>query len=153
MIKYKLSDRSTMRHIFYCVNILASLILGLAVYVCYRPDSYVSQVVYNIFGVSFDNIIPANVLPKWLLMFIRNYLGDISWAYALTFTVCYIWLTPSGRLLPAFGIIATFEVAIEVLQLIDVAPGTFDWLDVFLEICITAFIMLLIKIKLKEKQT
>ena len=146
-------NKTTMRHIFYCLNILVSLIFGLAVYVCYRPDTYVSQFVYNVLGFSVNEIIPVNVLPTWLLQFVRNYLGDISWAYALTFTICYIWLKPGGRVLPALGIAMAFEIVSEVLQRIDVVPGTFDWLDIFLEICITAFLMLLIKIKHKERQT
>lgn len=153
MIKYKWFGLTVRQHIFYCLNILVSLILGLAVYVCYRPDTYVSQFVYNVLGFSFDKIIHANVLPTWVLRFIRNYLGDISWAYALTFTICYVWLKPDGRMLPVFGIVATFETVIEVFQGIDIVPGTFDWLDIFLEICITAFVMLLIKIKHKESQT
>ena len=153
MIKYKWFDNSARQHIFYCLNILVSLILGLAVYVCFRPDTYVSHVVYNVLGVSVDGIIPTNGLPAWLLLFIRNYLGDISWAYALTFTIFYIWLGMDGKLVTAFCIVTAFEIGIEVLQKTDIVLGTFDWWDIFLEICITAFIMLLIKILHKENKT
>ena len=111
----------------------------------FRPDTYVSQALYNVIGVSVDGIITKDALPTWLLLFIRNFLGDISWAYALTFTIGYIWLTPGGRMIPVFGIVTIFEIGIEVLQKVGIIPGTFDWWDIFLEICITAFVMLLIK--------
>lgn len=145
MIKQKWLGRATAQHIFYWLNILVSLFLGLAIYVFFRPDAYVSQALYNVMGVSVDGIITKDALPTWLLLFIRNFLGDISWAYALTFTICYIWLTPGGRMIPVFGIVTIFEIGIEVLQKVCIIPGTFDWWDIFLEICITAFVMLLIK--------
>lgn len=144
---------STKRNTFYIFNILISLVVGLIVYVCYRPDTHVSQIVYNVLGISADCIATIDVLPTWLLLFARNYLGDISWAYALTFTICYIWLGTGGRMIHVFGIVATFETGIEILQMVDIIPGTFDWWDILVEICITAFSMLLIKTIHKENRT
>lgn len=144
-------NRTMKQHMFYALNISMSLVIGLIVYVCFRPDTYVSQVVYDVLGISPDVVLSATWLPTWLLLFVRNFLADIIWAYALTFTVCYILWDQSKSMLPIFGIVATFEICIEVSQKLGIMPGTFDWWDIFLEICITAFVMLLIKILSKGK--
>ena len=145
-------NRTMKQHMFYALNISISLVIGLIVYVCYRPDTYVSQAVYNLLGISHDIGGFANWLPTWLLLFIRNYLADIIWAYALTFTICYILWNQNKSMFPIFSIVAVFEICIEVSQKVGIMSGTFDWFDIFLEICISALVMLVIKTKYKEKQ-
>ena len=145
-------NRTMKQHMFYALNISISLVIGLIVYVCYRPDTYVSQAVYNLLGISPDIGGFVNWLPTWLLLFIRNYLADIIWAYALTFTICYILWNQKKSMFPIFGIVAVFEICIEVSQKVGIMSGTFDWYDIFLEICISALVMLVIKTKYKEKQ-
>ena len=140
----------TKRHTFYLLNIIISLVIGLTVYVCYRPDTFVSNVVYKMFGTRPDVEMYTSMLPQWLTIFIQNYLADILWAYALTFTVSYIWLDQSGSALQVFGIVAVFEFFMEFSQKIDIMPGTFDWMDIVLEICITALLMPFIKTLCKE---
>lgn len=145
-------NRTMKQHMFYALNISISLVIGLIVYVCCRPDTYVSQAVYNLLGIFPDIGGFVNWLPTWLLLFIRNYLADIIWAYALTFTVCYILWNQNKSMFPIFGIVAVFEICIEVSQKVGIMSGTFDWFDIFLEICISALVMLVIKTKYKEKQ-
>ena len=137
-------------HIFYSLNILFSLVLGLIVYVCWRPDAFISQVVYDVLGVSPNIGAFLNALPDWAILFCRNFLADILWAYALTFTTCYIWRSIGKSMFPAFVVTATFEVCIEFFQKIGLMSGTFDWLDILLEVCVSAAIMLLIKTIHKE---
>ena len=145
-------NRTIKQHMFYALNISASLVIGLIIYLCYRPDTYVSQAVYNLLGISPDIGVFVKLLPTWLLLFIRNYLADIIWAYALTFTICYILWNQNKSMFPIFGIVAVFESCIEVSQKVGIMSGTFDWFDIFLEICISALVMLVIKTKYKEKQ-
>ena len=130
------------RNVFFVLNILLSLVIGLTVYVFCRPDTHVSKIVHNLLGVS-----PEVVLPEWVMSFLRNYMADVLWAYALTFTVIYI--LGSGFL--TFAIVAIFEICIEVSQKVGIMSGTFDWVDIILEVCISALVMLLINTIQKEK--
>lgn len=133
------------QHLFYLVNIIFSLAIGVSVYVFFRPDTHISQVIYRFLGVR-PLFFPQNILfPEWLALFIRNYLADILWAYALSFTVCYILWHPNRNTILSFAIVSIFEICMEVFQKTGFLSGTFDWLDIFYEICISAFAMLYIK--------
>ena len=152
MRNHKLLGRSVTQHIFYCLNIVVPLIFGSAIYVCYRPDTYISQFVYNTLGISPNVGVFTDVLPAWVVSFIQNYLADILWAYSLTFTVYYIWRKQSSSSYEAFGIVIAFEFCIEFSQKPGIMSGTFDWIDIFLEVCITVLATLLIKSHDKESQ-
>ena len=145
-----MKNNTTKWHIFYVLNILVSLVLGLTVYVCWRPDTYVSQVVYNILGITSNIGSFIYLLPDWIISFCRNFLADMLWAYALTFTICYIWWDFRKSMLSVFVITTAFEVGIEFFQKMGIMSGTFDWLDIILEVCISALIMLFIKTIHKE---
>ena len=70
--------------------------------------------------------------------FVRNYLCDALWAYALTMTVCGIL----GQTKRAIGGTAVLCVATETLlefaQRLPFVRGTFDGWDIFIQIIATA---------------
>ena len=67
------------------------------------------------------------------------------WAYSLTFAV-YVILCDHSQYMPKMLVTCfAFETGIELLQLVDVLKGTFDWWDIALEICATAMASLIIK--------
>jgi hypothetical protein len=72
------------------------------------------------------------------------------WAYSLTFTVFLILGFKYESLKPTLIICAVFEVSIEFLQKFGVIPGTFDFLDILLELCVTIFAVIIIFFTLRR---
>lgn len=134
------------KFLFGCLHILFPLLLGLALYLCFRPDTYISQLFYQVLGLS-----PVSVtrLPGWLLAFLQNFACDMLWAYALTCCVYLIW---GGRLLPVGLLCVGFSAAMELLQYFGVISGTFDFWDILLQSCATALAALSIKAFFKPKE-
>lgn len=65
-----------------------------------------------------------------MCVFLRNYAGDMLWAYALFITIAWITGDASERKLLECVI---FEVILECLQKSDIIAGTFDVYDILAE--------------------
>jgi len=106
----------------FIINIFCPLLLGLLI--------YISAFFYQI--------------PN----FIRNYVPDILWAYAITFTLLIIW----KYCLPFVWIflLLLLFILFEVSQYFDLINGTGDLFDVFCYI-ITAEIILFKKNNISKK--
>jgi hypothetical protein len=84
-------------------------------------------------------------IPGWLV----HSLPDALWMFAFCLLILVIWdfkLHKNGK----FWIIVALLVGIlfEVLQVVQITPGTFDWMDLFL-ITIAALLSLLFTIELR----
>ena len=107
---------------FWMVNIIIPLFLGLCIYVLCRPDTYVSSVFIrflNTFGITTGNIYVRSE-------FLRFYLCDILWAYALTFTISFLLGQSKEELYLTAGICVAFEGIIEFMQKWQIIRGTFE---------------------------
>jgi len=126
----------------YLLNILIALVTGGSVYIIFRKDTYIASFFWAIFPV--DISIPNVDLMS--IRFIRNYLGDILWAYALTIS---LWLAFDKTNLYRTSIVSfLFCVFCESLQKIEALHGTFDVMDIITEgitVGIAAFVINLIK--------
>lgn len=134
----------------YFLNVVAALLIGLCVYIIFRPDTYISV----LFSKRIDFTWLQNSLPKipsLLTQFARNYLCDILWAYAL-FNAFFL-IYKEEQAMGVFGICAVFEIVVEVLQLFDIIQGTFDVVDIVFEIVATLTSALYIKNKSKRRKT
>jgi hypothetical protein len=113
-------------------NIIIPICLGAGIYYLISPDViFVKQIDYFIgcsFHVSITNVNPA------IIRFIRNYLLDMLWGYALVFTVFYLLGNKAAVLWNAFIISFLFSVVMEVLQITSIARGTFDLYDIMVEL-------------------
>lgn len=96
-------------------NILIPIIIGTLIYYLFCPE--VIFVKNSLFSI------PKNPF----ITLVRNYLMDMLWSYALTFTI-YLIL---DNWMQTFTIAALFSTTIELLQLTVVISGTFDILDIF----------------------
>lgn len=126
-------------HIFWLLHIVVPLVVGGLMYLQLRPDTYLSGLVCRGMGISapvFTGTAPAG---QAVLTFLRNFLCDMLWAYALTMTVAWILERPAAVLI----ICCTMEMGIEWLQRLQILSGTFDPADIILE-CITTIIALFI---------
>ena len=64
------------------LNIMIPLVIGLAFYIIFRPESYVSVFFRTIFPVS---------LPSYAISgFINCYLADLLWSYSTAFAILFI---------------------------------------------------------------
>ncbi len=114
---------------FYLVNIIGPLVLGLIVYILYRPEAFISREIYRWIGVSFDISQSGSVANR----FIRFYFSDMMWSYALFFTIS--WILGQGRraITECFIICFLFEAFLEYGQKIGLLYGTFDIWDIVAE--------------------
>lgn len=127
---------------FFAANIALSLLAGSFFYIIFVPESYLSVFFSRIVSFFLPLCITAPlVLPK----LIRNYCGDIIWAYALTFSIYSLLGHTAHRIQKTLLIVLSFELAIEILQLLSFFHCTFDFFDFIFEAIISFIAILIIK--------
>jgi len=131
---------------FYILNTLIPLLLGFGIYIAFRPDAIISKYTYALFG-----ILPLSIsLPyKWLQAVICGFSCDFLWAYSLTFVVGMIVGYTKRNRITVFLICLLFEVLIEILQLVGFIHGTFDIIDIIVEL-LAIFLALVLITKYEE---
>ena len=109
-------------------NIMIPLTVGAVIYITGGGQTYLGQII---------GVVPQISYPET----IRNYACDVLWSYALMIST-YICL--SNRRV-ALGITVLFIILTESLQILERFPGTFDPMDIVVEI-ITAAVACLVTI-------
>ncbi len=127
------------------------LIFGASIYLILSPDTYLAIWGWKVIGVSspFGNI-DIQKLPWWL-KFVRFYLCDFLWAFALVHSI--ILIMGEKQFVVALFISLCFCLSCELLQLIKSIPGTFDGFDLIVEssACLAALSIHLLRRKKHEK--
>lgn len=118
------------RLIFYILNIIIPLVLGLVLYLSFRRDSYIAILVSKYIYLPIS---PESLIPDGLKAFLRNFVSDILWAYALSFAVVLTIGYSKKRMWFSALICLSFIVTTELFQKIDIFHGTFDVLDILFE--------------------
>lgn len=122
------------RALFSFCNIIVPLIIGATVYVLFVPTAHISIIVFNFLGKSlFTNYIDLTG------SIITCFFADFLWAYSLFFLVLIIYAQKASDIIFVIIVCINFEIAIEFLQLTPIIDGTFDWLDIVVEILATLF--------------
>ncbi len=135
--------------LFWILNISLPLLAGLAAYLIFRPDAAISRAFYD-----FTKMAPPELSTGWsrLDLAIRYFAPDILWAYGLS-AVAMLIMGPAKIGVFAGAVLSTaFEVALELLQLYGVVPGTFDIRDVLLEIAASAVSMIVVLMVLGSRK-
>ena len=117
----------TKRNCLYALNSILALFCGLFIYLTISEDTLVSHAM-----VSLRSLMPIIDYPAA----IRNFAADFLWAYSMFF--CFR-LTLGDDLSGKYNIFvllltAIVAVTIECLQLTKAFPGTFDFLDIVIEL-------------------
>ena len=128
-------------HIFWLLHIVLPIVVGGLMYLQFRPDTYLSSLIYRGMGISAPALTETSPAGQAVLAFLRNFLCDMLWAYALTMTVAWILEQPIVVLV----ICCAMEMGIEWLQKIQILSGTFDPVDIILECFTTIFALLIVK--------
>lgn len=124
------------RNMLFALNMIFPLICGLIIYVTKAENSYVSDVFCGL----RSTIKPIDYPPL-----IRNHACDFLWAYAMFF--CFR-LTLGDKLkgkheVTVIAVTCTVAIILELIQLLDSIHGTFDPLDIAVEL-LAAFVALFI---------
>lgn len=116
--------------LFWVAVIVAPLVVGLVVYLLFRPTAIVSQAIYGIFNITPPCIKTPNNL-FWIL--IKYYFCDLLWAFSLTALVKLI--LGKGKLQSIIALLIGISggLFVELFQLWGLIPGTFDVLDLLVE--------------------
>lgn len=112
------------------LDIVLPLLLGGCLYILFRHDSWIAHMIWQMFHLRFK--LPQNVLTEVSVIctFLRNYAGDMLWAYALFATVAWIEKEVPERILLKCVL---FETVLECLQKCGIIAGTFDICDILAE--------------------
>ena len=68
----------------FILNCVVPVLFGAIIYLLFRENTLFSGFVRRF--VPFPKV-PTNALPNKIGLFIRYYLADMAWAYALTFAI------------------------------------------------------------------
>ena len=104
-------------------------------------------IVPGILGSVFYYLLSHSDTTTGIIRYVRNYLPDIMFGYALVFALYGILLNDNFELSKILIIALVFSVFIEILQLASVASGTFDFYDIVVEFIAEAVAVLVIKKK------
>ena len=132
MICYNVFNRlKTKKLDFLIINAFMPIVLGGLVYYLISPDVIFVRKIDAFLGWDrhSNNIMASSMMMK----FVRNYMLDMMWAYALVFTLFFIMGNKTAELLKILMIATVFSAGIEILQLTSVVRGTFDILDIIAE--------------------
>ena len=125
------------KKILYFCHVLVPLSAGVLIYLVYRPEARITRLFANM-GIISISVIPESVFE----IFICNYGGDILWAYSLTFFIAYFFLDSKEKGKTVLLISIAVEVCFEVSQLlVSSMHGTFDMIDILLEVMISIIIV------------
>jgi hypothetical protein len=131
------------KKIFLMINIFAPLSLAAIVYYVISPDVIFVAWLDSLLGrgVHLDNIRFGTEAVR----FIRNYVLDMMWGYALVFALYFIMGNNAAGLTKLIIIASVFSTVMELLQLTPFVRGTFDVLDIIVEILAEATAVFIIK--------
>lgn len=102
---------------------VTSLLVGLLVYVIFRPNTYVSKLIFSIINTPFEyaNISGCRV--------VRFYIGDYLWAFSLSCWLHAIYLPRGSESVFCTVIVCAVGLGYEVLQFFGAVSGTGDVID------------------------
>lgn len=117
--------------IYSIVFVLIPLIIGAILYYIFCPDVWFVKAIDG--WILQINRPEADQLPHPFLKFIRNYGFDLVWAFAMTNALFIIFSNNAKPIIIFMLIPVILGIAMEILQLLGIAQGTFDLWDVLAE--------------------
>lgn len=120
-------------NIVIALNCVIPLLIGTIFYYFFSPNVIFVRNIDKILGngIHFNFTLESN----WLLRFIRFYVLDMLWAYALLFALFFIiGDNNTANIKKIFIMALIFSAIMEILQLTPHVEGTFDFLDMFFEL-------------------
>lgn len=111
---------------YFILNIIVPLVVGALIYYILFPDIIFVKTIDELIGVSFHiSVKIGNVVIRYL----RYYLLDLLWAYSLMSLVSMMFKDSKAVYVISF----VFIIAMEMIQKVPGIPGTFDVIDIVIE--------------------
>ena len=136
--------KQTSKKQYWILNITIPILVGFSIYLLWTSDTYVSSMVRALLRHFGLPEIPLLRLSGPAARFARNHLCDMCWSYALVFSIALIQGFTGKDVICTVWICSGFSAAMEIAQYLHIVSGTFDILDIVLEIiaCIFAGMMI-----------
>ena len=145
-----------MRHKLYftiCILlIIIPLVFGSILYLVYRPDTYISRFILN--SMEAGNLSKARsqlIICYPVLSYLsKNYLPDCCWAFSLESCLALVLHNSERVVVSSLIISAAFLSLMETLQVTPLIPGTFDVIDISVELTAIAVAGIIINLLRKR---
>ena len=111
---------------YFILNIIVPLVVGALIYYILFPDIIFVKTIDELIGVSFH--IPVKI-GNVIIRYLRYYLLDLLWAYSLMSLVSMMFKDSKA----VYAISFVFIIAMEMMQMVPSIPGTFDVIDIVIE--------------------
>lgn len=134
--------------ILLIIYVFMPIVLGTAFYYLFCPDVFFVIFIDGLFGMNGYHIYMS--LNNSLLRFLRYYLMDFLWAFALLSFILIVFNRENKKILVFLVII--FEVLLEMLQLKQGVLGTFDICDICIELLANILVIYLLKKEIKNEE-
>lgn len=132
------------------MNILAPILIGAAIYYVISPNVIFVQHLDSLLGKGIHiNTVSLNLS---IVRFVRNYLLDMLWGYALVFALFLFTGNNTAEIRKIFIIAVIFSAVMEILQLTSIAKGTFDVFDIIVEFLAEVTAVFIIKKHYSEEE-
>ena len=130
-------------YIIFALNCLLSLLIGALIYYFFSPEVIFVKKIEEITGIELH--FELSFHDNCILKFIRFYVLDMLWAYALVFALKLIMGNNTANLKKIFLVAFMFSTTMEIFQLTPLAEGTFDIWDVICEFVAEVIAVFIIK--------
>ena len=130
------------------INISVSMIIGSLIYYLISPEVIFVEKISSMTGWKVNIGYENNVIK-----IIRSYVPDILWAYALMFSLVVITGNKTAGIWKMYIVAVLFSTIIEMLQLTGMFKGTFDIVDIIVELMAEIIAVFIIKVHYEEEVT
>ncbi len=149
----RLSDLKNYKNLkpikLFILLVLIPLCIGAFVYYLCCPDVLFVKCLDRYTGIGFH--FPQEVSRNVVLVFFRNYILDLLWAFSMTCMICIIlWKSRFYRF--AFSIPLITGILLEFFQKEHVLSGTFDYYDIMFEFVGVVIALVVCEILRRNKQ-
>lgn len=137
----------------FCIaNCVIPIFLGGLLYYLFCPDTLFVMKIDSMLGMGIH--FPWNWNSNIILNCIRNYLLDALWAYALVFALYLLQDNYTHKTIRSFMITFVFGIVMELTQLSGVFAGTFDIVDIIVELFAeVAAVLIINKVSYEGRKT
>lgn len=132
------------------MNILVPIIIGAAIYYVISPNVIFVQQLDSLLAREIHVNTAYSNIP--IIRFVRNYLLDMMWGYALVFALFLFTGNNAAEIRKIFIIAVIFSAVMEILQLTSFAKGTFDVFDIIVEFLAEVTAVFIIKKYYSEEE-
>lgn len=129
-----------MKKTFIYANITLPILAGSLMYYVASPQVIFVKNIDRLLGVSL-HVEMENIF----VIILRSYMPDMLWAYALVFSLMMVTGNKTANVWKMFAIAGMFSTIMEVLQITGYVKGTFDVMDIIVEIIAELMAVFIIK--------